>query len=64
MENNKPSNPEDAGEWSYALPGKEPVLASVFWDKRGFTAIYMDGHRQLPVHMLNDAKWVKLGIKN
>lgn len=64
MDNYKPSKPEDAGKWRYTLPGNDPVESTIFWDERGFAAIYIDGRRQLPVHMLDEAKWERVPLHN
>jgi hypothetical protein len=64
MDNYKPSKPEDAGKWRYTLPGNAPVESTIFWDDRGFAAIYIDGRRQLPVHMLDEAKWERIPLHN
>lgn len=61
-----PLEKKDCGWWLHTVPGHPPEQVDIRWDDRngGFTYIYIDGYRQLPVRDALYGSWKKIESKN
>ncbi len=57
-----PLEKKDCGMWLHTVPGFAPQVCDIRWDDRneGFTYIYIDGFRQLPVRDAMAGVWEKI----